>query len=37
MIRRIRKIQAAFEAELIAALGGEEGRDRLVALLAKLG
>jgi DNA-binding MarR family transcriptional regulator len=37
MVRRMRKIQDAFETELVAALGGAAERDRLIKLLARLG
>jgi DNA-binding MarR family transcriptional regulator len=37
MVVRIRRLQQGFEAELIALLGGEAERDRLIALLKKLG
>jgi DNA-binding MarR family transcriptional regulator len=37
MVTRIRRLQQGFEAELIVLLGGEAERDRLIALLKKLG
>lgn len=37
MVRNIQKIQEKFEAEIVAELGGEAERDRLVGLLKKLG
>jgi DNA-binding MarR family transcriptional regulator len=37
LARRLRGVQAGFEAELTDALGGPEARDLLLALLQKLG
>jgi DNA-binding MarR family transcriptional regulator len=36
MVSKIRRLQQSFESELIALLGGEAERDRLIALLKKL-
>jgi DNA-binding MarR family transcriptional regulator len=37
MVVKIRRLQQGFEAELIALLGSKSERDRLIALLKKLG
>jgi DNA-binding MarR family transcriptional regulator len=37
LVARIRKLQQHFEAELVEALGGPRERDRLIALLERLG
>lgn len=37
MVRDVRRIQEKFEAEIVAGLGGEAERDRLLGLLKKLG